>query len=240
MSRWVLITRPQEEARPLAEALAATGIDLVGYPVLKEVAADDDQAWEEIAQLRRRLAALFVTSPRAPRQFRSAAEQRGLWPELASLPADAVGTATAEACRQVGLTVRRVGGTGGLALAGEVAKSLHPGDVVLHPTGRHHREEAYTVLAAAGAEVVPVVVYAMEEGAPDALPLLPETPPLAVLLTSPRAAAAYARGAPRHVLAAPHFALGETTAEAATRLGLSSQMLLHPDPLLLVEELCRI
>ncbi len=239
MTRWVLITRPREEAQPLAEALAASQIDLVGYPVLNEVAADDDQAWEEIAQRRRRLATLFVTSPRAPRHFRSAAEQRGLWPELGLLPADAVGAATAEACRQVGLTVRRAGTAGGLALAAEVAGGLRPGDVVVHPTGRHHREEAYPVLAAAGAEVVPVVVYAMEEGAPDALPLLPEAPPIAVLLTSPRAAAAYARGAPRHVLSAPHFALGATTAEAATRLGLSSRMLPHPDPLLLVEELCR-
>ncbi len=238
MSRWVLITRPLKEAQPLAEALAAKGIALVGYQLLREVAADDHQAWEYIRQHRQRIAALFVTSPRAPRHLRRAGQQLGLWSELASLPTDAVGAATAAACRHIGLAVRHVGAAGAQALAAEVAKSLHPGDMVLHPSGCHHREEAYAVLAAGGAEVVPIVVYDMEECAPGSLPALPPTPPLAVLLTSPRAAAAYVRGAPNHLRSAPHFALGATTAEAASRLGLASRMLAHPDPLLLVEELC--
>jgi uroporphyrinogen-III synthase len=238
MNRWVLITRPQEEARPLAEALAASEIHLVAYPVLREVAVDDQQAWDHVVQHRQRIAALFVTSPRAPRHFRRAGQQLGVWSALAAVPADAVGGTTAAACREIGLKVRHEGAAGAVALAAEVAKCLRPGDVVLHPSGCHHREEAYTVFAAAGAEVLPVAVYDMEESAPELLPALPATPPLAVLLTSPRAAAAYARGAPSHFRSAPHFALGGTTAEAAARLGIVTRMLPHPDPLLLMEELC--
>ncbi len=239
MRRWVLITRARHEAQALAEALEARREELVGYPVLHEVPADDDGGWHTVRRCLPRLAALFLTSPRAPRHFREISEQRALWPELGSLPADAVGAATAAACREIGLKVRIVGAAGAVSLAGEVVRGLRPGEVVLHPTGRHHREEANAVFAAAGATVLPLVVYDMEECEPHLLPELPETPPAAVLLTSPRAAAAYLRGAPPRVRAAPHFALGATTAEAAARLGLESRILPHPDPLLLVEELCQ-
>lgn len=238
MRRWVLITRHHREARPLGAALAARAIDLVGYPVLREVHAADENGWQRAAACRARMISLLFTSPRAPRHFRQAAEAASLWCALASLPADAVGPATAHACREVGLHVRHVGDSSGATLAGEVAAGLHPGDVVLHPTGRHHRKDAHEVLATRGAEVLPVVVYDMQESAPDTLPALPDTTPLAVLLTSPRAAAAYLRGAPPWVRAAPHFALGATTGDAAARLGLESRILPHPDPLLLMEELC--
>lgn len=238
MRRWVLITRHHLEAHPLGQALQARGIDLVGYPVLHEVPAADENGWQRAAACRARITSLLFTSPRAPRHFRQAAKWASLWPVLALLPTDAVGRATAHACHEIGLYVRHVGDSTGVTLVGEFAGGWRPGDVVLHPTGRHHRKETHEALAAAGADVLPVVVYDMEESPPETLPRLPDTPPVAVLLTSPRAAAVYLRRAPPWVCEAPHFALGATTAEAAARLGLVSRILAHPDPLLLMEELC--
>lgn len=240
MNNWVLITRPREEVVPLADALAARGTTLVPYPVLRETTAVDDEGWEQVRHCSSQLSLLFVTSARAPRQLRPQAEARQLWPRLASLPTAAVGVATAAACREVGLIASHVGEQGAVALAETLAGTLHKDDVVLHPTARHHREEAYAILASRGSRVIPLAVYEMIEVEEDRLPLLPGHPPAAVLLTSPRAAAAYLRHAPPHLLSAQHFALGATTARAASQLGLACRALSHPNPLLLLEELCRI
>lgn len=239
MSGWVLVTRPGHELENLAGALADHGMEVVPFPVLQEVAVEDGPGWQRVRDHLGRVAALFVTSPRAPRYLVEQAQRQGLWPALAPLPTAAVGAATARACRQWGLHVEREGGAGGEALAREMAAKLHPGQTVLHPTGRHHREEAYAVFAAAGIKAIAVEVYDMRESGADTLPVLPRTAPLAVLLTSPRAATAYLRAAPPLLLGAPHFALGPTTAAAAAALGLSPRTLSRPDPLLLVEELCK-
>lgn len=239
MRGWVLVTRPGHELQALASALADHGMEVVPYPVLQEVAADDEPGWLQVSRHLGRVAALFVTSPRAPRYFAEQAQRRGLWSALAPLPAAAVGAATARACRQWGLQVEREGSAGGEALAREMAATLGPSQAVLHPTGRQHREEAYAVFAAAGVDVCTVEVYEMRESEADALPPLPEAAPAAVLLTSPRAAEAYLRAAPPQLRRAPHFALGPTTATAAASLGLSPRTLSRPDPLLLVEELCK-
>ncbi|MEP0773098.1 MAG: uroporphyrinogen-III synthase [Acidobacteriota bacterium] len=239
MRGWVLVTRPAHELQALAGALADHGMEVVPYPVLQEVAAEDEPGWRRVSDSLARIAALFVTSPRAPRHLAEQAQRRGLWPALAPLPTAAVGAATARACRQWGLHVEREGNTGGEALAREMVGNLHSGQAVLHPTGRHHREEAYNVFAAAGVDVCTVEVYDMLESEADALPPLPEAAPAAVLLTSPRAAEAYLRAAPPQLRRAPHFALGPTTATAAASLGVSPRTLSRPDPLLLVEELCK-
>ncbi len=239
MRGWVLVTRPGHELETLAGALADHGMEVVPFPVLQEVAVEDEPAWQRMRDQLGRIAALFVTSPRAPRHLTVQAQRRGVWPALALLPTAAVGVATARACRQWGLHVEREGGAGGEALAKEMAAALHPGQSVLHPTGRHHREEAYTVFAAARIDVCTVEVYEMRESEADTLPTLPDGAPAAVLLTSPRAAEAYLRAVSSQVLHAPHYALGPTTAAAAASLGLSPRTLARPDPLLLVEELCK-
>lgn len=239
MRGWVLVTRPGHELQALAGALADHGMEVVPYPVLQEVAADDEPGWQQVCRHLGRVAALFVTSPRAPRHLTEQAQLRGLWPALAPLPTAAVGAATARACRHWGLQVEHEGSAGGESLATEMVAKLHSGQAVLHPTGRHHREEAHTVFAAAGVDVCTVEVYEMRESEADTLPTLPEAAPAAVLLTSPRAAEAYLRAAPPQLRRAPHFALGPTTATAAASLGLSPRTLSRPDPLLLVEELCK-
>lgn len=239
MRGWVLATRHREELAGLADALAVHGLGVVAYPVLREVAADDEVGWRRVRHRVDDIVALFVTSPRAPRHFAGQARRRRLWSHLGSLPAAAVGAATALACRQNKIQVRHVGPDGGVALAESLAPDLRPGEAVLHPTSRHRREEAYPMLAAAGAEVLSLVVYDIEESDGESLPVLPEGLPAAVILTSPRAAAAYRRAVPPRLLGAPHFALGSTTADAAARLGLAPRILPRPDPLLLVEELCQ-
>lgn len=239
MRGWVLVTRPAHELQALAGALADHGMEVVPFPVLQDVAVEDEPGWQRVSDDVARIAVLVVTSPRAPRHFVGQAQQRGLWPALAPLPTAAVGAATARACRQWGLHVEREGSAGGGALAREMVANLHSGQTVLHPTGRHHREEAYAAFAAAGIEVLTVEVYDMRERETGTLPHLPEAAPAAVLLTSPRAAEAYLRAVPPQVLRAPHFALGPTTAAAAASLGLSPRTLSRPDPLLLVEELCK-
>ncbi|MFH1175844.1 MAG: hypothetical protein V1750_00440, partial [Acidobacteriota bacterium] len=84
----------------------------------------------------------------------------------------------------------------------------------------------------------PLAVYAMEETSSEALVSLPQEPPAAVLLTSPRAAAAYLRACGRRYAAAPHFAMGGTTEAAARELGINAPALAAPRVEYLLEEKC--
>lgn len=240
MKGWVLVTRPEEEVVALSAALATAGFELVPFPVLREEPVFDPEGWERVRARLDTLALLFFTSARAPRRFRDTSQSQRLWSRLAALPAAAVGPATAAACRLAGLSPVHVGTGGGEELATQVARELAQGAVVLHPTSPQHRQESYVTFAAADVELLPLFVYRMVEAERDALPPLPPSLPAAVLLTSPRAAVAWARLASREVLAAPHFALGTTTAEAAASVGAQTRILPRPDPLLLVEELCQI
>ena len=233
---WILATRTDEELAPLRSALAARGLRVVGYPVLREESpytpADDLE--HAMAQC----ALVAFTSRRAPAALRQAAP--ALWPALLRLPAAAVGPATAAAAAREGFRVEIVGESGGATLAPLLGARLPRGSTVLHPCGRDHREEFGRVLAASGFRVIPIVVYGMGETAPEDLPPLPAGVPRAVLLTSPRAALAYVRASGGRFARVPHLAVGTTTAAAAAEAGVEARALSRQTSEAIVEELCRI
>lgn len=240
MSRFVLVTRTADSLGELRTVLARHGIDVLPFPVLREVPADDPTGWESLAAVLDSVRFVAVTSARAADPLRREAEARGLWPRIRRIPAVAVGRASARAAETIGLTVAITGVDGSAALAAELVTHLRRGDKVLHPCGRDRRDELAAGLGQAGVEVVPVVSYAMELTPPDELPVLPANAPVAVLLSSPRAARAYQAVCGGCFRGVPHLAMGASTAATARELGLEVVTLASPTPDSIMEELCQI
>lgn len=237
-ARWVLVTRPDDELESFRAALAPAGFSVVPYPVLRQVAWDDRDGWRRLDDTGSRLHATCFTSPRAPAPFRAAAETRGRT-DLAALPATAVGAATAQSASSCGFSVVAVGGSGGRDLAGLIAGRVPRAAAVLHPCAREHRGELEDALARHDIEVVTLIVYAMDLAPAASLPVLPASPPAAVVLTSPRAAEAYSAACGSRFAAAPHLVMGITSAARARELGIEAVTLRRPSPTAIVEELCR-
>jgi uroporphyrinogen-III synthase len=238
-ARWVLVTRADDELAEYREALGAVGLAVRGWPVLCSVPLPTGAGWADVEAVRERLAAVAFTSPRAPAALQAAASRRGVAEVLTALPAFAVGDATARAAAAAGFAVVAVGRAGGAALAGAIAARLGAGAAVLHACGREHRPDLAAALAAAGVDVAELVVYAMDATPPASLPPLPDNPPAAVLLTSPRAAEAYRDAAGPLLCGARHLAMGETTAAHARALGIEVTVLRRPTADAVVEELCQ-
>ncbi len=239
MKRFVLVTRSEGTLDELRAALARHALEAVAYPVLTDAPTEDSEGWERVAVALGSLRMIAMTSARAADPFRRGALSRGLWPTLGALPVAAVGRATARAAEAAGLRVELTGNAGAAALAEELAARLERGAVV-HPCGRDRRGELAEGLRRAGHTVLPVVVYAMDPTPVTELPTLPAQPPVAVLLSSPRAARAYATATAGRFAGVPHLAMGATTAAAAVELGLAVFTLADPTPDALVEELCQI
>jgi uroporphyrinogen-III synthase len=238
---WVLITRPGDDLGSFQEALAPSGFSVIGYPVFREVAVADDVGWRALTAALGDLHRIAFTSPRAPAALRSAAQTRGVAAELAAIPAAVVGEATARTAAAVGFTVAEVGIAGGVELARRIAAGCGRGGAVLHACGREHHADLAAGLEAHDVRVVSVVVYAMDPTPLAELPPVPAPPALvAVVLTSPRAAEAYAAASGPRAPAVSHLAMGPTTAARARELGIDAVTLRRPTPAAVLEELCRI
>jgi uroporphyrinogen-III synthase len=232
---WILATRSDEELAPLSAALAAQGLRVVAYPVLREEAFPDQSG--DLGRAAAECSWVAFTSRRAPAALRRLAGE--LWPGLLRLPVAAVGAATAAAAAREGFGVELVGDRGGEALAALLAGKVAAGGTVLHPCGREHRDELARALAQRGIGVRAIVVYGLGETAPGDLPRLPAEAPRAVLLTSPRAARAYLRASSGRYAKVVHLALGATTAAEAEAAGLAVRPIARPTNEAVVEELCR-
>ena len=236
---WVLVTRAEEDLDELREALGAVGFGVVPYPVLRPVPATDEPGWAAVRTARPRLRAVAFTSPRAPAALRAAPAARDLTGDQGEWPAYSVCGAPASAAAAAGLAVAAVGSGGGAELARVVAARLEGGASVLHACGRDHRRDLADALAAAGIELLEVIVYAMELTPRAELPALPAAAPAAVLLTSPRAAEAFAAAAGEELGGARLLAMGATTAAGARAAGLDVTVLRRPSSDAVVEELCQ-
>jgi uroporphyrinogen-III synthase len=236
---WVLVTRAGGDPNGFTEPLAAAGLAVVAYPVLREYRVIDEAGWAAVLADLRRLQAVAFTSPRAPAALLAAAGPFGVESHIRSLSAFAVGEATARAATAAGLAVAAVGTGGGGDLARLLIARLECGTAILHACGREHRSELAAVAASASREIVTLVVYAMDATPTADLPALPDDLPAAVVLTSPRAAEAYAAASSLALAAAPHLAMGATTAARARELGLEVITLRRPSAAAVVEELCQ-
>lgn len=142
-----LVTRPAEDAREIARALESRGIAVVSEPLLTirpkpDVSVDTDG-----------VQALLFTSANGARAFARISSDR-------SLPAYAVGDATAEALRGLGFT--RVESAGGNAddLERLVRQRLDPAKGrLLHPAGTSVAGDLAGRLSGAGFQVDRVALY---------------------------------------------------------------------------------
>jgi len=136
----LLITRPAEDARRTAAAVAIAGFQPLVAPLLRIDALD----WKPPAG---EIDALLFTSPQGPRHC------SGLHPSLAQLPAYAVGAATARAATAAGFCVVSTGDRDGAA---SLALAAHDGRRrLLHPCGEDVTDTAVPV----DLEVVRIPVY---------------------------------------------------------------------------------
>lgn len=240
MNRAVLVTRHPSDCEELQRFLRPCGITVRPYPVLRLDGFDDAASWSAIAA---RLQDaewdpwLVLASPRAPSRVVERARHYGA-DGLLDRPVAVVGDGTAAAAAEAGLKVTLRGPGSGSGLATLLVGTLEPGTPVVLACGKDRRPELPEALEAAGHRVCPVVVYAMRPTPPRELP--PLGPDLvAVVVTSPRAARLYLDAVGGHPLPLRHWALGETTRDAAAGLGIRCEIPPHPTLTSLAEELCR-
>ncbi|MDX1485315.1 MAG: uroporphyrinogen-III synthase [Alphaproteobacteria bacterium] len=146
----VLVTRPEADAGPLAERLAAEGFDPVIEPLLR--IRFRDEASPDLSGL----AALAFTSANGVRALvHLAPEARAL-----KLPVFVVGPATAAAARAAGFADVRSADGDVAALANLVARELgRGGGPVVHVAGRERAGDLVGALAAEGLEARREVLY---------------------------------------------------------------------------------
>lgn len=241
MKRFVLITRHPSDCVELQGLLASTDLVLRPYPVLRLEDTDDDPGWEAVSHSAAMLGGdswLVLASPRAPERFARGCRERGL-EGLLALPAAAVGPSTARASEAAGLRVDLVGPGNGAGLGQALLKAMQPKSLAVFACGKERRQELPQIIENAGHTVLPVEVYRMVPTPPRELP--PLGPSLeAVVLTSPRAATLYLEGVGGRPLPCQHFALGTTTQQAASGLGIDCRIPHQPTMESLAEELCTI
>jgi len=149
MTGLIVITRPPDQARPIADALAARGYATLIEPMLRIVPL--------AATLPPRSAyrALAFTSANGVQAFADLSPER-------ELPAFAVGEATAAALRERGFRDVRVARGDAVALADLIQEAVHAGETVLHVSGRAIAKDLGDLLAPAGIGVPRVALYDAE------------------------------------------------------------------------------
>lgn len=194
--RYVLVTRPAEDAEGLRGPIAARGLVPLVEPML-EIRDRDPAGLDRNALDPAGLSGLLFTSANGVRALMRAGEALRL--DLRATPAFAVGDATARVAREAGIADVHVAGGDVDALARLLSDSLDPAATLglLHPAGSVTAGDLAGRLGAAGfADVRRVVVY---EAVPrtalsaDAFNALRGGMVSAVLFFSPRTAATFVR-----------------------------------------------
>jgi uroporphyrinogen-III synthase len=165
--RRVVVLRPELGATKTVSEARQRGLDAVAIPLFEV----EPIAWEvpTIDQFE----ALLLTSANAIHYGGAGLEA------LKCLPAYAVGSATAEAAREVGSDVVLAGDSG----VDEILGKIDPGVKLLHLCGEHRRPPANPLQA-----ITPITVYrSRERPSPD----LSHAEGTVVLVHSPRAAAVF-------------------------------------------------
>jgi uroporphyrinogen-III synthase/uncharacterized protein YlxW (UPF0749 family) len=187
MALTALITRPEEDARPLAEALAARGIATVIEPLLAitPVPAAAAQLASDLAGVQ----ALLFTSANGVRALADLSARR-------DIGAFAVGDATAAAARAAGFAAVESAGGGVKDLARLVKQRLKPdGGPLFHAAGSAVAGDLAQLLAADGFTLRRRMLYesqAAQSFGPAARAALLAGGIDLVLLFSPRTAATFA------------------------------------------------
>ncbi len=210
----VLITRPEDDARPLAERLAARGIKALVEPLLIIVPVAGAELDLDGVQ------ALLVTSANGARALARAGARR-------DLPVYAVGEASGASARALGFAAVRSAGGDVEALADKVIAELDPGaGALVHVAGSAVAGDLAGRLGRAGFEARRAVLYEARPVAalsPGCVAALEGGRLDAALLFSPRTAATFVRLVDQAAVAygcrkVDALCLSEAVARAAARL----------------------
>jgi uroporphyrinogen-III synthase len=222
VKQFVLITRSWRDCQDLDALLASHDIHTRPFPVLRVEEHTDRKGWRAVTKL---LASqpepepwLLLTSPRAPRYVVEQVRERGVQ-ALLEMKIASVGPATTEAADKAGLTVDLEGAGSASRLAEALVEQWSTPTASVLAGGVHLRPELPRALERAGHRVLKLRVYAMRATPSRELP--PIGPSHAVVLTSPRAAEHYLEAVGGLPLPVPHWALGPTTRNAASALGIT-------------------
>jgi uroporphyrinogen-III synthase len=182
--RRILITRPREDAQPLAAILAGHGIDTLIEPLMHAQPVPGGPLDLDGVQ------ALIATSANGVRAFAGRDPRR-------SLPVCAVGDATARAAREAGFAEVASASGDVEALAEMIIASRDPpAGAVLHMAGTVSAGDLGGRLSAAGFDYRRAVLYAMQPAralSAAAREALLRGPLTGVTLYSPRTAALFAQ-----------------------------------------------
>lgn len=172
----LLITRPVEDARILAEKLARLGHEVISSPLLRIVRRSDIEIDSDDCQL------IALTSANAVRTLQGTHHLK----RLLHLPVAAVGPQSALAARQAGFTGITEAGGDGIGLARHIIATAKPdAGAILYLSGLDTASDFAGLLERAGLSARRVIVYeaqaaaALEPGAAEAE---------GVMLYSPRSA----------------------------------------------------
>lgn len=213
MTPRVLVTRAEEDAQALCDALAALGCEPVRLPLIER-----SLVTENTARLRRALVSAEVVLLTSPA---SASAIGRVWREPVRAPKfAAVGPATAERARSLGLPVDVTPET---ATGRDLVQALGAlrGMRVLYPRAEVSTSATTEALSRAGADLTEIVAYrnTPPEGLRKAMKAVGEVD--LVTLFSGSAARRYARTARQAGLPlAPVVVIGPSTAATATAEGL--------------------
>ncbi len=228
---YVLITRPHEDAAPLAEILMRAGIESRVEPMLTIRILDGGLDLDGVQ-------ALLMTSANGVRAFAARTEAR-------DLPVYAVGDATARTASAAGFATVETASGDVEALAALVAERLDPdGGALLHPAGSRVAGDLGGSLAEKGYDYRRAVLYQAEP----ATALSEQTQAAlsagvidGVLLYSPRTARAFVElAAPGSLGGVRAFCLSPAVAEAvAVTTWRSIETAARPEQSALLERLQR-
>lgn len=171
--RTVVVTRPREQAAPLAERIRAAGGQALIYPLLEILPADPQAVRDRVPDLARAYCAFFV-SPNAVQHSLPLILAQGPWP--ATLLPAAVGGGTAAALARFGLervvAPRERFDSEGLLALPEFGPERVAGKEVLIFRGDGGRELVAQTLTERGARVSYVTCYHRRPPQDGAAPLL--------------------------------------------------------------------
>ncbi len=220
----VLLTREKEQNAPLARLLRALGAVPVFMPAIETEALEPENG-PKVTRDWNRFRWIAFTSKNGARFFKA-------WLEMARLPLPphikvaVVGPGTAKACEAAGFPVYLIPEISSGAALGELLASKEEPTPVLLPCGASGRQELARALAAAGWEVVPLIIYATRRAVldPEAVAEL-ERGVDAALFASPSAVASLFERLPLRASVALKRArlvpIGATTAGALRSAGLT-------------------
>ena len=178
-----LITRPREDAEPVARALAGRGFSVMIEPLL-EILRDDNAPLPPLDGLQ----GVLATSANGVRAFAARTERR-------DLPVWAVGEATAREATTLGFEAVEAAGGDVTALAALVTETLDPAaGPLLHVAGAQVAGDLSGLLVAAGFKVERAVLYNAQAAgrlSPQLLDALDRNAIDIALFFSPRTAAGF-------------------------------------------------